>query len=281
MATVQTPGAALQTPEAIIQTLQMALQGLKAGVEPSEVPDRTPEATIQALHHTIESTIHKLQATIHTLLPGVQRQEVTVTTISQYPQDHEEDFGDFTTDQLETAEIVHESEPWDNYNPKAVTRLFYPLRLGELLNGRYLVEHKLGHGGFSTVWMAHDIHENKDVALKILSLGGYDMNETRIQAEIQQHVQDKSHLVVTLDTFLLPRGEGDLFNTVHVLPLMGPHVSQSLLRKMPVVTRMSAAHQLLHALSALHEAGIVHRGTCILSVMLSIFSPRVHVLTNE
>jgi len=45
-----------------------------------------------------------------------------------------------------------------------------------------MVEHKIGFGGFSTVWMAYDL-----------------------QDKIIQDVQDSSHLVTYLTTFLLPR----------------------------------------------------------------------------
>lgn len=46
---------------------------------------------------------------------------------------------------------------------------FHPVHLGDRYdNGRYRVVHKLGFGGFSTIWLARDEPEHKWVALKIV-----------------------------------------------------------------------------------------------------------------
>ncbi|KAJ5691567.1 kinase domain-containing protein [Penicillium malachiteum] len=156
------------------------------------------------------------------------------------------DFGDFASNQDEEEDIEEVAEPWSNYHSENNPLVFCLIRLGEVLNERYLIERKLGHGGFSTVWMAHDLQERTDVALKVMSLGGYDENETRIQAEIKQNEEDKSHLVVYLDKFLLPRGgKNDIYHGVLVLPLMGPCISWHILTKNSMTYRMYAAQQLL------------------------------------
>lgn len=36
---------------------------------------------------------------------------------------------------------------------------FYPARLGEILNDRYQIVTKLGHGSRATVWLARDLHQ--------------------------------------------------------------------------------------------------------------------------
>lgn len=47
---------------------------------------------------------------------------------------------------------------------------FYPLRLGETLDDeRFVIIRKLGWGGYSTVWLARDLRDNRHVALKVLS----------------------------------------------------------------------------------------------------------------
>ncbi|KAM3497271.1 hypothetical protein MY10362_009377 [Beauveria mimosiformis] len=46
---------------------------------------------------------------------------------------------------------------------------FHPVHLGDTFDqGRYRVVHKLGTGGFSTVWLVRDETEKKWVALKII-----------------------------------------------------------------------------------------------------------------
>ncbi|OGM49434.1 kinase domain-containing protein [Aspergillus bombycis] len=143
------------------------------------------------------------------------------------------DFGDFVRTEAEELDLEEVVEPWHKY------------------------KHKVGHGGFSTVWMARDLQSDRDVALKVMSSGEYGENEIQMQDTIVQNVQDTSHLVTYLSTFQLP---GDkCHHRVLVLPLMGPCLYPVILRTMSMASRMSAARQLLGALENLHKAGIVHR----------------------
>ncbi|KAE8141648.1 kinase-like protein [Aspergillus pseudotamarii] len=167
------------------------------------------------------------------------------------------EFGDFVRNEDEELDLEEVVEPWHKYDIKETSHVFYPICLGELLNGRYLVENKMGSGGGSTVWMAHDLQDKRDVALKVMATGEWTDNEFHMQNEIIQNVQDTSHLVTYLDTFLLP-GNG-CHHRALVFPLMGPCLNSHILRNMPMATRMYAARQLLEAVESLHKAGIVHR----------------------
>lgn len=183
-----------------------------------------------------------------------------MTAAIQYcNQDGKEDFGDFVRDELEEGELEETVEPLEKYD-KAVTReVFYPIRLGDLVNERYLVEHKLGSGGFSTVWMANDRENNQEVALKVMSAGDSGERETLLQDDILCNARDASRFITYLDTFLL-LGDGGRRHPVQVYPLVGPCLDAYTVKKLSMNTRMSAAWQLLEALEDLHEAGIVHRG---------------------
>ncbi|KAL4808603.1 hypothetical protein BDV18DRAFT_132788 [Aspergillus unguis] len=124
---------------------------------------------------------------------------------SQTPNDSG-DFGDFVRDEDQELDLEEIVEPWANYDTTHTPNVFYPVSLGEVLGGTYLIEHKLGHGGGSTVWMAHDLQTRKDVALKVLAHGGWGENEARMQDEISRNVRDTSHLVLYLRGFVLPEG---------------------------------------------------------------------------
>lgn len=139
--------------------------------------------------------------------------------------------------------------------------LFYPICIGDVIVGRYRIDHKLGHGSFSTVWMAHDMVSKADVALKIMMLGEAAEREYRMQEEIVRNVPDTSHLIIFNDTFLLPSPHG--CHRVLVLPLQALNLRDYPLRRRPAAARMSSALQLLQALQCLHGGKIIHGGKSI------------------
>lgn len=193
-----------------------------------------------------------------TLSSGVPVMAITAAAPPDPKGDNTADFGDFVSTEDEELDLEEVVEPWNNYDLKKTSHVFYPICLGEVLNDRYLIEHKTGAGGFSTVWMARDLRDGMDVALKVMSSGEWAEGEIRMQDEIVQKVRDTSNLVTYSATFLL-RGYKCL-HRVLVFPLMGPCLDRVILRTMHMATRMSAALQLLEALENLHNAGIVHRG---------------------
>ncbi|KAI1121217.1 kinase domain-containing protein [Nemania abortiva] len=148
--------------------------------------------------------------------------------------------------------------------------LYYPICIGEVLADRYRVEHKLGHGSFSVVWMAHDTAIKKDVALKIVVPGELGEHEFHIQNEIIRTAQDTSSLLTYRETFFLHSPHGN--HRVLVFPLQGPNI-RDYRQKKPVATRISAASQLLQALKQLHDIGIVHRDLTSLNVLYSFHPP--------
>ncbi|KAL4925637.1 kinase-like domain-containing protein [Aspergillus undulatus] len=135
------------------------------------------------------------------------------------PSQNAEDFGDYVRTEDDEDELEEVVEPWHKYDKYATTNVFYPVYLGEVLNKRYQIEHKLGAGGGSTVWMAHDLQTKTNVAVKVMSLDGWAENEFKMQDEIVRSVQDTSHLVTYLDKFLVT-GETSEHRAL-VMPLAG------------------------------------------------------------
>jgi hypothetical protein len=78
------------------------------------------------------------------------------------------DLGDLINDSDSEADKI-----WPNCEPthRYYDGTYYPICIGDVLHNRYRIIHKLGWGGFSTVWLARDEETNSDVALKILVAG--------------------------------------------------------------------------------------------------------------
>lgn len=56
---------------------------------------------------------------------------------------------------LDPSQLVEEeNSPY--YDPQS----FYPARIGDVLNNRYQLATKLGHGNSSTVWLARDLKQS-------------------------------------------------------------------------------------------------------------------------
>ena len=163
------------------------------------------------------------------------------------------DFGDFV-DSDDECEVETDAEPRMRY----LQGLYCPLYIGEVLDSRYRIEHKLGWGGFSTVWLAHDVQENKAVALKVSVSGQRGEYELAMQNVIIQTVRDTSNLVTYQAVFSL-RGRQGSQHTVFVFPVRGPSLD-TICSRIPPTFRVPAAKHLLMGLKNLHNAGIVHRG---------------------
>ncbi|SCO06106.1 uncharacterized protein FFB20_12466 [Fusarium fujikuroi] len=82
------------------------------------------------------------------------------------------------------GEVEDACEPIERYEEG----LYYPVCIGEVLIDRYCVEHKLGHSGFSTVWMAYNMLSNNNIALKIISPGPSGEREYTTQTMIASTV---------------------------------------------------------------------------------------------
>ncbi|CAI6094596.1 unnamed protein product [Clonostachys chloroleuca] len=145
--------------------------------------------------------------------------------------------------------------------------LYYPVCIGDVFSNRYRIEHKLGHGGFSTVWMAHDMLKKEDIALKIMSPGQPGEHEYHMYKKVLLAVSDTSNLLLCKDTFLVHTPANT--HRIVVLPLQGPNLRDYTVNQ-PIVTRMKGAVQILQALSRLHDGGIVHRDLNSANVMQSL-----------
>ncbi|TIA24803.1 kinase-like protein [Aureobasidium pullulans] len=178
-----------------------------------------------------------------------------------------------------------EAEPLHRYRSGG----YHPVRLGDAFKqGRYKVLHKLGHGGFSTVWIARDQSLNRNVALKIVT----SENSSSINRELCTHrrllensvppVNDHKHIVRFLDNFEHPGPNGT--HICLVLELLGPSVAtvtgeRFAGNRLPGYTAKKACKEMALALEVLHAQGIGHGDLHTRNVAFTI--PGLKLLPEE
>jgi serine/threonine protein kinase/Tol biopolymer transport system component len=131
-------------------------------------------------------------------------------------------------------------------------------RLSNALQGRYAMKRELGSGGMATVYVAHDVRHDREVAVKVLHpdlgamLGGERfLTEIKTTARLQH-----PHILPLLDS-----GEADglLF---YVMPLVeGQTLRQKLERErqLPIDDALRIAAEVAGALDYAHRHGVIHR----------------------
>ncbi|KAK9250444.1 protein kinase, partial [Lipomyces tetrasporus] len=106
---------------------------------------------------------------------------------------------------------------------------FHPVSIGDsFASGRYRILHKLGFGGFSTVWLARDEHSHRLVSLKIII---EEASKTSNELKILQYLKESAirhpacgHILSVLDHFTI---EGpNCSHTCLVSPFDGPDLAQ-------------------------------------------------------
>lgn len=158
---------------------------------------------------------------------------------------------------------IGDTEDLDRYEPGG----FHPVHLGDILDGRYKVVHKLGSGGFSTVWLVEDQAEHRDsnwLAIKIVVSDETERTKERIEIARKRalSLQSSPTIVVGQKHFYLQGPNGR--HICLILPVLGPaasRLSDGLWSRLHPVPARLAAKQAVKILAELHEAGLCHGGT--------------------
>jgi dienelactone hydrolase len=138
------------------------------------------------------------------------------------------------------------------------------------LAGRYALKRELGHGGMATVFLAHDLKHDRDVAIKVLdpNLARSIANE-RFLREIGISARlNHPHVLPLLDSGVAGTDELPFY----VMPLVtGESLRERLRRdgRLPLDESLRLAAEVTDALAYAHEQGVVHRDVKPDNVMLS------------
>ncbi len=131
-------------------------------------------------------------------------------------------------------------------------------RLAAALSDRYRLDRELGAGGMATVYLAHDVKHDRDVAIKVLhpdlgaALGGERfLTEIRTTARLQH-----PHILPLLDS-----GEADGL-LYYVMPLVTGETLRARLereRQLPIADAVRIAREVASALDYAHRQNVIHR----------------------
>lgn len=152
------------------------------------------------------------------------------------------------------------------YQPTQANRHHTPAEpdpsVGRLLGGRYRLVSRLGHGGMGTVWLAHDEIVDRDVAVK----------EPRVPEHLGAQERDTVHRRMRREASSAARIDHPSVVTMHdvVVEDDKPWIVMELVRGQSLADRLQegtldpreAARiglDVLNALNAAHEAGVLHR----------------------
>jgi eukaryotic-like serine/threonine-protein kinase len=131
-------------------------------------------------------------------------------------------------------------------------------QLAGALRDRYRLDHKLGQGGMATVYLAHDLKHDRDVALKVVrpelaAVLGRDrfLTEVRLTARL-----DHPHILTLIDS-----GESDGFLWYVIPYVRGESLRDRLNRfkQLGVEEALTITKQMAAALDYAHERGVIHR----------------------
>lgn len=140
---------------------------------------------------------------------------------------------------------------------------YHPISIGDLLNNRYRVVHKLGHGTFSTIWLAHDKQKAAYVAVKVSTA-----DSTPREADVLCTIASSSSHPDHPGRAMIPRIQ-DQFelqgpNGRHLCYVTAPArcsvAAANFCRLFAVETARSLATQLVLAVAYIHGQGFVHGG---------------------
>ena len=131
-------------------------------------------------------------------------------------------------------------------------------RLVEALSRSYRVERQLGAGGMATVYLAHDLKHDRDVAIKVLHPElGAALGSERFLSEIRTTARlQHPHILPLLDS-------GDANGLLYyVMPLVTGETLRARLereKQLPIRDAVLIAREVADALGYAHSLSVIHR----------------------
>ena len=184
---------------------------------------------------------------------------------------------------------IEDVETLEYYKPGG----YHPIQIGDRLHNRYRIVHKLGHGTFSTAWLAVDELASKYVAVKVCTADA-DKREVDIVSELSiakttnsgaiSSIYTKAPLTPTiLDQFSVdgPNGTHPCLVTVPARCSLRESKEVSRWELFQLNVARSLAVQLALAVSFVHSRGYAHGDLHLSNILLKLPSSLNNLSVSE
>ncbi|KKK22350.1 hypothetical protein AOCH_002883, partial [Aspergillus ochraceoroseus] len=164
-------------------------------------------------------------------------------------------------------------ERLENYRPGG----YHPIQIGDQFHGRYQVVHKLGHGSYSTAWLARDEQFNKYVAVKVCTANADPKEVDIVSMLTRPHCPSVNHpgkmmVPSILDRFTIhgPNGNHACYVTAPASASLSGVKDGSWIRLFQLDVARSLAAQLVLVVDYIHAQGIVHGDLHLGNILLKV-----------
>ncbi|PYI11614.1 kinase-like protein [Aspergillus sclerotiicarbonarius CBS 121057] len=181
-------------------------------------------------------------------------------------------------------EPIEGVEIFENYRPGG----YHPIKIGDRFRDRYRVVHKLGHGSYSTTWVAYDEKLKRYAAVKVCTASSKPKKESDILSTLAsaQHspIQSAGEIMIPtiLDSFNIqgPNGDHACYVTIPARTSLSGAKDESWSRLFQLDVARALAAQLAIAVEYIHSRGVVHGDLHLGNILLKM-PPKLDQLSIE
>lgn len=124
---------------------------------------------------------------------------------------------------------------------------------------RYRVEGVLGNGGMGTVYIARDTHLDRQVALKLLSMGEAPTDDKDARARLVREARAAAAINHPHAVTIYDAGDSDHGPYIVMELVEGETLRKRVLEASDLASKIAWLRQIAEALAAAHDRGLVHR----------------------